>query len=121
MKVLEIRVESLNDSFDKFREVFNRALAGETVEKEEYIAVSSVEELNKLLSPKRIQLLNFLKRNKVNSVRELSEKIGRDYKNVYTDLKLFEKLGIIKFEKVNSNLVPKVLYDELDIKVPLKS
>jgi len=121
MKVLEIRVESLNDSFDKFREVFNRALAGETVEKEEYIAVSSVEELNKLLSPKRIQLLNFLKRNKVNSVRELSEKIGRDYKNVYTDLKLFEKLGIIKFEKVNGNLVPKVLYDELDIKVPLKS
>jgi predicted transcriptional regulator len=121
MRTLEIRIENLKDSLDKFKEVFNRLQSGEKVEKEEYIAVSSIEELNKLLSPKKIQILNFLKENKVSSINELARKLGRDYKNVYTDLKLFEKLGIIRFEKENGKLIPKVLYDEIEVKVPLHS
>ncbi len=121
MRTLEIRIETLKDSLDKFKEAFNRLKTGEKVEKEEYIAVSSIEELNKLLSPKKIQMLNFLKENKVDSINELSKKLGRDYKNVYSDLKLFEKLGIIKFERKDRKLIPKVLYDEIEVKVPLHS
>jgi len=120
MKTLEIRVESINDSLEKFKDIFNKLKAGEEIKKEEYIAVSSIEELNKLFSPKKIQILNFLKKNRINSIKELAEKLDRDYKNVYSDLKFFEKLGIVELEKVNGNIVPKVLYDEIDIKLPLK-
>ncbi|GAB6072952.1 hypothetical protein JCM14244_13290 [Venenivibrio stagnispumantis] len=119
MKTIEIRVESLKDNFDKFKEIFKKVSSGEITEKEEYISVSSIKDLNKLLTPKRIELLNYIKNHEVNSIKELSEKLRRDYKNVYADIRLFKMLGIIKLERKNNNLIPKILYDELDIKIPL--
>jgi len=119
MKKLEIRVERPEYSLNRFKEVFKELSEGRDVQSEEYIAVSTIEELNRLLSPKRLQMLNYLKRHQVNSISELAEKLKRDYKNVYSDLKLFEELGIVKFEKKNGNTIPYVVYDELDIKIPL--
>ncbi|WP_457624308.1 HVO_A0114 family putative DNA-binding protein [Persephonella sp.] len=119
MKKLEIRVERPGYSLNRFKEVFKELSEGRDVQSEEYIAVSTIEELNRLLSPKRLQMLNYLKRHQVRSISELAEKLKRDYKNVYSDLKLFEELGIVKLEKKNGSTVPYVVYDELDIKIPL--
>jgi predicted transcriptional regulator len=41
------------------------------------------------------------------------------FKNVYTDLKLLEQLGIIELKEEKGKIRPIVLYDELDIKIPL--
>ncbi len=119
MKVLEIRVESLEDSLNRFKEVFNQIVSNKNVKQEEYIAFSSVEEISKVLTPKRLQLLRFIKDNKPYSIREIAKQLNRDYKNVYTDLKLLKELGIIELKEKNGSLVPVVLYDEIDIKVPI--
>jgi len=41
------------------------------------------------------------------------------FKNVYTDLKLLEQLGIIELKEEKGKIRPIVLYDKLDIKIPL--
>jgi len=119
MRKIEIRVESLQDGLNKFIDTFNKIKEGKKIKKEKYISVSSIEELNKLLSPQRLKLLNFLRSNKVSSIKELSNKLNRDYKNVYSDLKLFEGIGLVRLKRNKRQIVPEILYDEIDIKIPL--
>ena len=119
MSKLEIRIKSLENSVNKFKNVFKKLSKGEKVEKEEYIAFSSVEELNKILTKKRLDLLKFIKQNDISSVKELADKVDRNYKNVYTNLKLLEQLGIVELKEEKGKIRPIVLYDELDIKIPL--
>lgn len=52
--------------------------------KEEIIFKGS--EIFDTLSPKRIELMEFLSNNEVSSIRELAELLHRNYKNTYDDL-----------------------------------
>lgn len=50
------------------------------------------------LTPQKLQILEAVKRFKPKSIRELAEKIGRDVKNVYLDLKELERIGLIELK-----------------------
>lgn len=57
-------------------------------------------ELLDCLTPKRLELFNTVSTFNVSSIRELAELLGRDVKNVWEDLKVFEEFGLIGFKKV---------------------
>ena len=75
------------------------------LEKEEYM----------LLTPRRLELLDFLGAEPVSSINDLAEKLGRDVKNVYTDLKILEKLGFISLRQEGRSLVPEQIVFEINI------
>jgi len=50
------------------------------------------------LTPQKLQILEAVKKFKPRSIRELAEKIGRDVKNVYLDLKELERIGLIELK-----------------------
>lgn len=52
-----------------------------------------------LLTPKRIELLYQLASFRVESINDLARKIRRDAKNVYQDLQVLGRIGIVKLEK----------------------
>ncbi|WP_457642395.1 HVO_A0114 family putative DNA-binding protein [Persephonella sp.] len=56
-----------------------------------------MEQLSCIFTPKRLNLLEALKEIDVKSIKEFS--LQRYFKNVYTDVKILEQLGIIKLEK----------------------
>lgn len=67
-----------------------------------------------LLTPKRIELLYKLTALRVESINDLAQKIRRDIKNVYEDLKFLNKLGFVKLSKRKGRaLVPETLVKEI--------
>ena len=69
----------------------------------------------KLITPKRLQLLDFLGAEPVSSINDLANKLGRNVKNVYNDLKKLETLGFILLRKEGRNLVPEQIVYEINI------
>ena len=68
-----------------------------------------------LLTPRRLELLDFLGAEPVSSINDLAEKLGRDVKNVYSDLKILEKLGFLALREEGRSLVPEQIVFEINI------
>lgn len=67
------------------------------------------------LTPKRLELLELIKRHEVASVTELATVAKRNYKNVYDDLKALEDCGLVQLEPMGRKLLPKGAADELRV------
>ncbi len=69
----------------------------------------------KSLTTRRIELLDYLADEHASSINELADRLGRDVKNVYGDLRVLEHLGFIRLVKEGKSLVPELLVQEVTI------
>lgn len=106
------------DEFKKFtREAFKRAEEGKRAEEPIHrVYFTTEEDLFSTLSPKRMELLKFLKKNGPLSCRKLAAGLNRAYANVHSDVQQLCQLDLIEKDKDQKLSVP---WDELDIAVPL--
>jgi len=88
---------------------------GELMYSEEQYLDLSPEELNRVLTAKRLQVLSTLARCEVSSVSELARITGRDVKNVYEDLKVLESLKFVELRKEKGRVVPRLLLQRISI------
>ena len=58
------------------------------------------------LSPKRMELLRYLRQQGPMSGRQLARDLGRDQKNIYTDIKLLARLELLKVNDDGKYVVP---------------
>jgi len=65
------------------------------------------------LTPRRVELLYVIPRLRVRSINDLAGSVGRDVKNVYSDLRRLEKLGFVRLRRVGRNIVPELLIEEI--------
>jgi predicted transcriptional regulator len=72
------------------------------------------EEFSKL-TPRRLDLLDQLSRVRSESINDLANKIGRNVKNVYMDLKKLESLGLIRLVKEGRSMIPELLVHEVTL------
>jgi len=84
-------------------------------------AVSLIPVDDKALSAftkQRLALLDTLAKAPFDSVRQLARHLGRDVHNVHADLRLFQELGIVAFERGPRNRrVPRLAADALRVVV----
>ncbi len=74
------------------------------------------DELEKMLTFKRLELLRTISTSHVESINDVARKVGRNVKNVYNDLKALEKMGFLHFRKVGRrNLIPESLIEEVSV------
>lgn len=67
-----------------------------------------------MLTPKRIELLYQLAILRVDSINDFAQKVGRNVKNVYEDLKVLSKFGFVKFNRRQGKaLAPETLVKEI--------
>ncbi len=59
-----------------------------------------------VLTPKRMELVDYLTKNKASSIRKLSEAVHRNYKNTYDDLLALEKMGLVEFKRSGKSRIP---------------
>jgi len=77
-----------------------------------------LDELGKILNPRRLELLETISKFHVESINDVARKVRRNVKNVYHDLKLLEKRGLLHFRKVGKrNTVPETLIEEFSISI----
>jgi predicted transcriptional regulator len=90
MSTLNLRVANLDISLADFKKVWESG-HGEP----EAITFASWDLMHKTLSPKRLEIIRALCGQGPMSIRELSRRVGRDFKGVHTDVSLLVAAGVI--------------------------
>ena len=79
----------------RFVDAWHRAERGETF-RERHLAFESWDTLARVLTNKRMELLHYVRRNKVASIRALAKALDRDYSNVHADVKALAGAGLLE-------------------------
>jgi predicted transcriptional regulator len=111
-----IRVFLTKEEADRaFGELVRKAFAKELknpVIDETFI---SIEELVRIFTPRRMELLAKIQELKPNSITELAQKLERDFKNVYNDLKALATVGLVDFKGEGRNKKPYLPYERVKL------
>jgi predicted transcriptional regulator len=115
LKKVRIAVEPIKSTSARWL----KALQGKAESKGrdgEVITVASWEILGRVLSPPRLQILSMIPSLKPRSIAALAKAIGKDFKNVHTDVKFLADLGLIELreEGARKTLVPIAKYDGIE-------
>lgn len=94
-RTLELRVGGAGDALDRFEAAWNRVAEGRAVAGLEVLSFHDLPLLLKTLTPARWALLEALGKERAASVYELARRLGRDYKNVHTDVAVLARLGLV--------------------------
>jgi len=91
---VHLHVDGLAAMGNRFVDAWHRAQAGDPVD-EAHVTFLSFEAMTETLSPRRLELLRFVRQHGAASVRELAALLGRDYKNVHKDVSALEAAGLL--------------------------
>jgi len=93
---IDVTVGSLSGALDRFERAWQRGAAGRSRSAEVRLTFESLPVLLKNLTPARWTLLEAVKRSGPMSINELARLLGRNYKNVHTDVTRLVELGLIE-------------------------
>jgi predicted transcriptional regulator len=91
---IQVHVDDLAAMGHRFVDAWHRVQAGEPVD-EAHVTFLSFQAMTETLSPRRLELLRFVRQHGAASVRELAASLGRDYKNVHQDVSALEAGGLL--------------------------
>jgi len=83
-----------DDAARRFVDAWHRGERGETF-RERHLAFESWDALARVLTGKRMELLRYVRRHEVVSVRALAKALGRDYSNVHADVQALTAAGLL--------------------------
>ena len=111
MKRIEIEIMSSSDALTAAIDTWHKAKSGKKITPR--LSFGSIKYLFSAITEKRLELLRFVaeQQGELNT-RQLSQALGRDYKNVHTDVTALEELGLIEKGEKGALTVP---YDEIVI------
>jgi len=112
-RTLEIRVGSPAEFSEDTAKAFAEDHGGDS------LWFESPQQVLRLFSKARYQLLETIGSEQPESKNELVEFTGRDSKSVYRDLNMLEEYGIVGYEQEGRRKRPVILYDEIDIEIDL--
>ncbi|HHJ15607.1 MAG TPA: hypothetical protein ENJ80_02805 [Gammaproteobacteria bacterium] len=111
MKCIEIEIMRPGDALNVAVDTWHKAKSGKQVTPR--ITFGSIKDLFSAITEKRLELLRHVAEHQgVLNTRRLAGALGRDYKNVYTDVSDLESLGLIEKGEKGVLTVP---YDEIVI------
>ena len=105
-KQIKIGVGDAVTTAKDFVEAWKLAEPGEKVQERNMLHFENLEVLLKTLTPGRWSLLKKLHANGPMSIRALAKDLDRDYKNVHTDVRRLENIGLIGRTKDDRIIVP---------------
>ncbi len=123
VKKIKIVIRNLEESFTEDKKVANEIDSGIFRQRTPTLSLGDYQTYKKILTPKRLELLRIISVEKPKNIKELATLAKRDFKNVYDDSKILESVGLIKLKYSQTGLIPKGLYNEIDIqiKIPLEA
>jgi len=113
---LIIGVSTLEESLNETLEACKRAEKGLPAGPVHRIDFTDQAALFSTLSPKRMELLRYLRQNGPMSARQLAKNLARDYKNVQGDIKMLSQLELVLTDDAGKYLVP---WDDITIELAL--
>lgn len=74
----------------------------------EGVLVLQLETVERVLTPKRRELIDVIRTEDVASIRDLARRVDRDPSAVHKDLQKLFEIGIVDFEEDGSRKVPRI-------------
>lgn len=96
VRQLHLRVGPPRDALDRFEAAWNRVAEGGRVTPLRVLTLQDLPLLLRTLTPARWTLVERLKKEGPLSVYQLAKRLGRDYKNVHTDVAQLVRLGVVE-------------------------
>lgn len=119
---ITVGIKSLRESLTEFGETVEAISRGEAVVKNEGVFFESLEAMRQVLTPKRLELLQVIRKKMPDSIYELAQITKRDLKNVQDDVGLLSRMGLISLTRAKTakkRLIPRVGYDQLRLQIPM--
>jgi len=111
MKRIEIEIMRSSDALKAAVNIWHKAKSGKRLTPR--ISFGSIKDLFSAITEKRLELLRRVAEQQgILNTRQLAQMLGRDYKNVHTDVGALEELGLIEKGEKGVLTVP---YDEIVI------
>lgn len=79
------------------------------------IIIMKGSDIFEVLSPKRMEILEYLMTNEVSSIKKLANALHRNYKNVYDDLKALSKYELLDLTEHGRALKPSAAACKIEI------
>ena len=98
----------------RFIDAWHRGERGESFH-ERLLAFENWEALARVLTGKRMELLRYVRRNNVPSVRALAKALSRDYSNVHADVKALAGAGLLE----NTSHGVRADYDAIETRIAI--
>src|SRR5258708_40009286 len=98
----------------RFVDAWHRGERGETFQ-ERHLVFESWDALTRVLTGKRMELLRYVHRHKVASVRALAKALGRDYSNVHADVQALTAAGLLD----STDAGVRADYDAIETKIAI--
>jgi predicted transcriptional regulator len=121
MPTLTVTVGDRDHLDERTRRRIEAAQDGEELEDAQPVLnFSSYAELNRLLSPANLELLETIAQHSPESISATAELVDRDYKQVHRNLTKLADIGVIKFDETGPGQPkqPLLAYDGLEIDIP---
>lgn len=105
----DIQLEE-NEIGSDFTEFFKK-----TAEQEKGVSTHVIpsDVARKILTEKRMELINTIREEEINSQRDLSRKVDRNIKSVSTDLEILWKYGVINYIEEDNRKIPELSADKI--------
>ena len=119
---LDIGIRTRIQRARSLREAVRRASSGGRKPQPTELYFENADVLRSILTEKRIGLVLAISRNRPASIRELAALVGRNYKNVSTDVALLERLGVVRLSAGRGKGKPRkptIPYDEIRVTIDL--
>lgn len=120
VKRVKIGIKSLKEVLEDFAVAADAIEKGEKVKSEKGLYFESIEGFRKALTPKRLELLRFIKDKQPKSLQELSRLTKRDMKSIVTDIKILESLDLIDMRRRKDGRresTPTIDYERIDLQI----
>jgi predicted transcriptional regulator len=112
-----IGISNFNETFDELQAIAARLDNGERVAPADYrLNFATAAQLFAELTPKRMELLDTLKKSGPQSIYRLSKLVHRNYSNVHAAVAKLLELGLIAKNDEDKVFVP---WDDIEIHVAL--
>lgn len=101
----------LNRAYREYEE------SGELEFSEEDAKKIKINELRKLLTSERLILLEAIKHKRFETITEIARHLKRDIKNIWEDLKIFERTGLVRIEDSEKGKRIIVLVEKISVEI----
>lgn len=103
---MQVRVGTASDALDRFEDAWNRVASGASATPLYAILFSDLPALLAALTPRRWQMLERLRAVGPMTIFALAKLLGRNYKNVHTDVARFAEMGLVERRRDGLVAVP---------------
>ncbi len=115
MRTVEIEVLRPQAALQAFKKAWREAERGEDFVSR--IGFGSWAEVFSAITEKRLELIGFVLGHKGLNTRQIAKTLGRDYKNVYTDIQSLVEIGLLDKDSRGRISAP---FDEIIIRAGLQ-